>query len=559
MIRLVRLKGSIHANATIYLEIFEVDLADTSTKDNQYEVVSWCRDSDGGYAHVLIEHKDKTYKTTIRRELEIALRYLREKDRPRTLWVNAVCLNLKDDEERAQHIGGIFKHATSTRVWLGERDDASGHLFHLEGHLEGDTPVGTTMLTDKQFVSMGLGLAATMQRGWFLSRWAFQEVLLARNMTLHCGDDSISWVAFAYYVKSLLVGKLRIQRLLNLAAAQKDADGSLRSIPPPNFFRHIETVGAGLLVSTQDLPFRGIPFSLESRVSTFSTLRISDPRDAIYALLAVSYDTMPFTKSKLYGIDASPPLSSDPGFFRGRKPFAIDYARPYPDVCWDFLDFVIRERANMDPFRALNIFCQPWAPDSPKKNPHGDIDLKLPSWVGRSSNSPFTLYPHPGTDLLKAGRSNADPLVGRGWTRYVYLNPSFMYNASRPWPVDLGSLKCRKRLKSRHYSLYVRGFILDEVDVVLDASQRGNIPRSWLDLAGWQDYTKNPPAELWLTLIGSRVWGGTEERPSQLYSGSCRTVVQKGGVESGSVSTEGMLVCRFFLFLFCRPHTTQDS
>ena len=37
--------------------------------------------------------------------LEAALRRLRLADRPRTLWIDAVCINQGNDDERAQQVG----------------------------------------------------------------------------------------------------------------------------------------------------------------------------------------------------------------------------------------------------------------------------------------------------------------------------------------------------------------------------------------------------------------------------------------------------------------------
>jgi len=67
---------------------------------------------------------------------------------------------------------------------------------------------------------------------------------------------------------------------------------------------------------------------------------------------------------------------------------------------------------------------------------------------------------------------------------------------------------------SRHYSLYIRGFKMDEVKEVLDASQGGNIPKSWLDLAGWTDHTENPPDAFWRTIVADR---GRDNRNPPYY------------------------------------------
>ncbi len=44
-----------------------------------------------------------------------------------------------------------------------------------------------------------------------------------------------------------------------------------------------------------------------------------------------------------------------------------------------------------------------------------------------------------------------------------------------------------------YHSLFVRGFILDTVEIVSVASQNGNIPEEWLKIAGWTDTESNVP------------------------------------------------------------------
>jgi hypothetical protein len=96
------------------------------------------------------------------------------------------------------------------------------------------------------------------------------------------------------------------------------------------------------------------------------------------------------------------------------------------------------------------------------------------------------------------GRANADSLVGN--PQDGHRN----YSAAQTNPVDLDTLKFRKRHMSAHYSLYIRGFELDTVVEVLDASQGGNIPESWLTMAEWTDYTEDPPDAFWRTMVADR-------------------------------------------------------
>lgn len=57
--------------------------------------------------------------------LESALRYIRLADRPRKLWVDAICINQKDKSERNNQVSlmkEVYHAASSVIVWLGVED-----------------------------------------------------------------------------------------------------------------------------------------------------------------------------------------------------------------------------------------------------------------------------------------------------------------------------------------------------------------------------------------------------------------------------------------------------
>lgn len=64
--------------------------------------------------------------------LEVALRYLRLENEPRTLWVDALCINQNSIPERNQQVRGIWRIYQSARkvvAWLGEESDDTDEAF----------------------------------------------------------------------------------------------------------------------------------------------------------------------------------------------------------------------------------------------------------------------------------------------------------------------------------------------------------------------------------------------------------------------------------------------
>ena len=59
----------------------------------------------------------------VTKNLHEALMRLRDKAKYRTLWVDAVCINQRNDTEKSQqvlHMRSIFAKARQTLMWLGE-------------------------------------------------------------------------------------------------------------------------------------------------------------------------------------------------------------------------------------------------------------------------------------------------------------------------------------------------------------------------------------------------------------------------------------------------------
>ncbi|KAH8707140.1 heterokaryon incompatibility, partial [Phaeosphaeriaceae sp. PMI808] len=66
---------------------------------------------------------DGTTELSITLNVDIMLRHLRKTSKPRYLWVDAICLNQSDENEKAIQIGmmgHIYKEARKVNIWLGD-------------------------------------------------------------------------------------------------------------------------------------------------------------------------------------------------------------------------------------------------------------------------------------------------------------------------------------------------------------------------------------------------------------------------------------------------------
>ncbi|KAJ0110225.1 HET-domain-containing protein [Diaporthe amygdali] len=191
----------------------------------------------------------------IGRNLAMALRYLRSKDQSRTLWVDAVCINQNDVDERnveVKRMKDVYTLANRTVIWLGEEADESTlalNTLHYYGNqievaeneinvFAGDAPGATKPHWWQDECELPFdkttwdSLKSLLLRPWFKRVWILQEALLSRaRADVQCGRTTVPWVAVQksmYRLESNQSIPLEIAQLLRpwaaiLAPAQRNA------------------------------------------------------------------------------------------------------------------------------------------------------------------------------------------------------------------------------------------------------------------------------------------------------------------------------------------------
>ncbi len=155
---------------------------------------------------------------TITKTLELALRHLRRSDVSIVLWVDQICINQDDLQERSQQVvlmGTIYQRAWSTLVWLGEEADNSNDALDtllatkdaLQCYLDGRTPDVKDF--ERLFLPAfdspkWLELGKLMSRPWFQRIWIIQEVVLSHQVIVMCGTRCISWADLSLFTFSMI-------------------------------------------------------------------------------------------------------------------------------------------------------------------------------------------------------------------------------------------------------------------------------------------------------------------------------------------------------------------
>lgn len=144
-----------------------------------------------------------------------ALNALRLSDSTRTLWIDAVCINQYDTEERNAQVRlmrDIYAEATRVTVWLGPEDeDSKETLAYIRAacELKQDTAAAKMqVMTDRFSTSaptIDRRLESLARRSWFSRAWVVQEFCVARNPVIRVGALTVSVEEFSAAFDKLFI------------------------------------------------------------------------------------------------------------------------------------------------------------------------------------------------------------------------------------------------------------------------------------------------------------------------------------------------------------------
>ncbi|KAG8530672.1 uncharacterized protein KY384_004027 [Bacidia gigantensis] len=358
----------------------------------------------------------------IRQNLASALVHIRHEDRPRLLWVDAVCINQVDSRERSQQVqlmGEIFASARKVLLWLGDDKDGEAdqcfglikatndtlqELWDRSGEVK-NIPLITsedgTLCNDSAKWDM---VRQFLKSDWFSRVWVLQEVGLARTAVAFYGGTSIRW---SQIIEFLL--------WVTLSANIRDLVGSLGSARTANVFL-VMWINSHEGPSWMDeMPYARSLLGNRPKSMFLDILhaqrryRATDPRDRVYAFL--SHPLVP-----LHSED-------------GRKLISADYNQSVDQVFFD----TARSLVQLD---ALG-----WTVLSAvqHRSRSGISSIRRPTWVPRWDEDsslarlgrPSKWYMAGGHDSFQAKVSVLSPLdkwlevKGAGFDRITWTSKVF--------------------------------------------------------------------------------------------------------------------------------------
>ncbi|KAI3325484.1 heterokaryon incompatibility protein-domain-containing protein [Xylariaceae sp. AK1471] len=382
-IRVFVLSASLDLATSLQGEIIEQRLSGGGTEQG-YTALSYAW-GDRRNTH---EIKIGSRRLSIGSNLHSALRDLRRRDCPIRLWVDAICINQDDVNERnhqVQQMRNIYSSALETVIYLGDRN--GGHTEFsawnfLERHatwamnenrnIDLDRPARMKERTAFRGELPDVEIDV-LQRPWFRRLWVFQEVVVSKTLSIQCGNRRISWDDFC---KILLLSP-RYHDHYGFSFGRVDRIEIVRDMFQARF-AYQDLYGMGHVLPPwhdQVQTYKHNTLDILNLLQKTRRLESSDPRDKIFGLLGVSA-----------GIDVD------------HWRFAIDYGQ---DCRTLYINF------------ARNIMCSTRNYDILSYLDHGLVhthvlgdERELPSWVPNWNRSPGN---SPVPEIMRTILSTLDP------------------------------------------------------------------------------------------------------------------------------------------------------
>lgn len=295
------------------------------------------------------------------------------------LWVDAVCINQRDVDERTQQVSmmrDIYASAEQVFIWLGEGDDESDAVFDtlpmLATRKSRPDDEQDKILVDATRRCSGFLSGLMSQRPWFSRVWIIQELAMAKHDPLViCGHKSVTWSTLmkaSEFVSRKIFTEINMVKRKGQGGPDQNVseDNSIGGTDDPyDEERNIEIV-AYMKVDVLNDIYKAMRTHggehLRKLLMISRTSEATDPRDRIYALIGL--------------------LKPDTSDAQGSGELvAVDYRKPTAAVYSDAVAHIFAQGEG--PYFLSAVFlpgisaAAPQIPSLPPTTPQPP----LPSWV----------------------------------------------------------------------------------------------------------------------------------------------------------------------------------
>ncbi|KAF6791061.1 Heterokaryon incompatibility protein 6, OR allele 6 [Colletotrichum sojae] len=166
--------------------VCDLKIASVDHLPQHFEALSYCWGNQKDRGPITL-HGTESNATT---SLITALRYLRYTDRPRILWVDALCINQADTEElnnQIIHMESIYSRAARVLAWVGTDEWEPKAAFDAIRRRaeQSASPDEASLEAIFRFFSSP----------YWDRLWIVQEVAHVRDISIICGREQLPWTA----------------------------------------------------------------------------------------------------------------------------------------------------------------------------------------------------------------------------------------------------------------------------------------------------------------------------------------------------------------------------
>jgi hypothetical protein len=346
-------------SAEIKCSLKHVSLLD----DSSYEALSYTWGNPSDASHIKLNNKP----FSITKSLATALRHLRKETEVVEIWIDAICINQRDTDEKSvqvRRMREIYEKARKVIIWLGPESGESGYAINAINNIDRRWAMRTSQPAKERLIASPTlddralqAINQLLHRPWWRRVWIIQEATCDNITYLKCGNHEVEFLAVVGTVNFMT------QHILEQALRQ--------DFNTPDITHLHRVIALDQLRLNRNRSECHI--DLLSLLDNSRACEASDPRDKVFALSGLATDAQ-------------------------REAGNPDYSMPVDVVYTRFTNALIRSE------RTLNILghCQAAVRDpkswssftilSSSLTPKRPLPSWTPDWTMNLEATPFMKY-----------------------------------------------------------------------------------------------------------------------------------------------------------------------
>lgn len=202
--------------------------------------------------------------------LHDALQHIRDINQSITLWIDAICINQSDRNERSQQVQmmkAIFSKADCVVAWIGPSSEHSGAAIEFISRFANPSVDANMLLehAESEGAQLQHSIHDLFRRHYWGRVWIVQELASARTVQVRCGHYSAPLEAFQYFITTL---NSRLSTIANYMSVTR----ACRLLKLVKLYREQRTSRQRLI----DILWSTVEF------------QATDQRDKVYAILGIA-------------------------------------------------------------------------------------------------------------------------------------------------------------------------------------------------------------------------------------------------------------------------------